>query len=126
MTQKRMTPEKRRKTGNRAKLRRINIDQNPNREIRPRLSVHRTNKHISVQVIDDIQGKTLAAASSMDTDLALKAGHDVDAATKVGGLIAKRAKAAGVSKVQFDRGPYLYHGRVKAVAEGAREGGLEF
>ena len=126
MTQKRMTPSARRKAGNRAKLRRVNIEQNPNREIRPRLSVHRTNKHISVQIIDDVKGQTLAAASSLDKDLGLRAGHNVDAATKVGTLIAERAKAAGVSKVQFDRGPYLYHGRVKAVAEGAREGGLEF
>ena len=126
MTQKRMTPANRRKAGTRAKLRRVNIEQNPNREIRPRLSVHRTNKHIAAQVIDDVKGQTLAAASSQDKDLGLKKGHDVEAASKVGKLLAERAKAAGVSKVQFDRGPYLYHGRVKAVAEGAREGGMEF
>ncbi|HPF78339.1 MAG TPA: 50S ribosomal protein L18 [Alphaproteobacteria bacterium] len=126
MTQKRMTPFQRRKMGNRAKLRRVNIEQNPNRAIRPRLSVHRTNKQIYVQVIDDIKGVTLAAASSMDKDLGLKSGHSVDAASKVGKLIAERAVKAGVKKVQFDRGGFVYHGRIKAVAEGAREGGLEF
>jgi len=121
-----MTPFQRRKMGNRAKLRRVNIEQNPNRAIRPRLSVHRTNKQIYVQVIDDIKGVTLAAASSMDKDLGLKSGHSVDAASKVGKLIAERAVKAGVKKVQFDRGGFVYHGRIKAVAEGAREGGLEF
>lgn len=126
MTQKRMKPFQRRKMGNRAKLRRVNIEQNPNRAIRPRLSVHRTNKQIYVQVIDDINGVTLAAASSMDKDLGLKSGHSVDAAGKVGKLIAERAVKAGVKKVQFDRGGFVYHGRIKAVAEGAREGGLEF
>lgn len=126
MTQKRMTPFQRRKMGNRSKLRRVNINQNPNRAIRPRLSVHRTNKQIYVQVIDDIKGVTLAAASSMDKDLSLKAGHSVDAAIKVGKLIAERAKKAGVKKVQFDRGGFIYHGRIKAIAEAAREGGLEF
>lgn len=122
MTQKRMTPAQRRKMGNRAKLRRVNIDQNPNRAIRPRLSVHRTNKQIYAQVIDDVKGVTVASASSMK----LKAGHSVDAAKQVGELIAKAATKAGVKKVQFDRGEFLYHGRIKAVAEAAREGGLEF
>ena len=122
MTQKRMTPAKRRKMGTRAKLRRVNIDQNPNRAIRPRLSVHRTNKQIYVQVIDDIKGVTLASASSMK----MKAGHTVDTAKAVGEEIAKVATKAGVKKVQFDRGGLVYHGRVKAIAEGAREGGLEF
>ena len=126
MTQKRMIPSKRRKMGTRAKLRRVNIDQNPNRAIRPRLSVHRTNKQIYAQVIDDIKGVTLAAASSVDKDAGIKAGHSVDAASKVGKLIAERAVKAGVKKVQFDRGEFLYHGRIKAVAESAREGGLEF
>ncbi len=126
MTQKRMIPSKRRKTGTRAKLRRVNIEQNPNRAIRPRLSVHRTNKQIYAQVIDDIKGVTLAAASSADKDAGIKAGHSVDAASKVGKLIAERAVKAGVKKVQFDRGEFLYHGRIKAVAESAREGGLEF
>lgn len=126
MTQKRLTPIQRRKLGTRAKLRRVNIDQNPNRAIRPRLSVHRTNKQIYAQIIDDIKGVTLASASSIDKDAGIKAGHSVDAASKVGKLLAERAKKAGVKKVQFDRGSFLYHGRVKAIAEGAREGGLEF
>ena len=126
MTQKRMTPYNRRKTGNRAKLRRVNINQNPNRAIRPRLSVHRTNKQIYAQIIDDVKGVTLAAASSMDKDAGVKGGHTVDAAAKVGKLIAERATKAGVKKVQFDRGGYVYHGRVKALAEAAREGKLEF
>ena len=122
MTQKRMKPAERRKMGNRAKLRRINIEQNPNRAIRPRLSVHRTNKQMYAQIIDDVKGVTLASASSMK----LKAGHTVDAAKQVGELVAKAAIKAGVKKVQFDRGEFLYHGRIKAVAEAAREGGLEF
>lgn len=126
MTQKRLKPFDRRKMGNRAKLRRVNINQNPNRAIRPRLSVHRTNKQIYAQIIDDIKGVTLAAASSMDKDAGIKAGHSVDAAAKVGKLIAERAVKAGVKKVQFDRGGFLYHGRIKAIADGAREGGLEF
>ena len=79
-----------------------------------------------VQVIDDIKGVTLAAASTLERDLGGKSGHTVEAATKVGQLVAERAKKAGVEKVQFDRGQFVYHGRVKAVAEGAREGGLSF
>ena len=126
MTQKRNTAAVRRKMGNRAKLRRVNINQNTNREIRPRLSVHRTNKQVYAQIIDDIKGVTLASASTLDKDLGLKVGHSVEAASKVGELIAERAKKAGVKKVQFDRGAFVYHGRVKAIAEGAREGGLEF
>jgi large subunit ribosomal protein L18 len=95
---------------------------------RPRLSVFRSAKQIYVQVIDDANGHTLAAASSIDKDLKgkLKTGADVAAAKEVGKLAAERAKKAGVTQVVFDRGSYLYHGRVKAVAEGAREGGLEF
>lgn len=126
MTMKRMKPSQRRKAGTRAKLRRVNINQNPNREIRPRLSVHRTNKQVYVQIIDDVKGVTLASASTLDKDAAIKGGHTVEAAGKVGKLIAERAKKAGVKKVQFDRGSYVYHGRIKAIAEGAREGGLEF
>ena len=122
MAQKRMKPAQRRKMGTRAKLRRVNIDQNPNRAIRPRLSVHRTNKQIYAQVIDDVKGVTLASANSMK----LKAGHSVDAAKQVGELVAQVATKAGVKKVQFDRGSLLYHGRVKALADGARAGGLEF
>lgn len=110
----------------RNKLRKVNVNQNPTRPVRPRLSVHRTGKQIYAQVIDDVKGITLAAASSLDADLKLKNGGNKDAATQVGKLVAERAKKAGVKHVQFDRGSYLYHGRVKAVAEGAREGGLEF
>jgi large subunit ribosomal protein L18 len=95
---------------------------------RPRLSVFRSGKHIYAQVIDDAQGVTLAAASTLDKDLkaALKTGADKEAASAVGKLIAERSKAAGVVAVVFDRGSYIYHGRVKALAEAAREGGLDF
>lgn len=123
---KRLLASQRRKFGTRRKLHRVNIEQNPNRDIRPRMSVHRTGKQIYVQVIDDVKGVTLAAASSLDKDLGLKNGGNAEAAQKVGKLLAERAKKVGVSKVQFDRGSFVYHGRVKAVAEGAREGGLEF
>jgi large subunit ribosomal protein L18 len=95
---------------------------------RKRLSVFRSSKHIYAQVIDDRDGKTLAAASSLDKDLKakLKTGADKDAASEVGKLVAERAVAAGVKDIVFDRGRYLYHGRVKALADGAREGGLNF
>jgi large subunit ribosomal protein L18 len=95
---------------------------------RPRLSVFRSSKHIYAQVIDDERGVTVAAASSIDKDLKgkLKTGSDVDAAREVGKLVAERAAKAGLTAVVFDRGAYRYHGRVKAVADGAREGGLEF
>jgi large subunit ribosomal protein L18 len=95
---------------------------------RLRLSVFRSSKHIYAQVIDDANGHTLAAASSLDKDLRerLKTGADVAAAAEVGRLVAERAKAAGVGEVVFDRGAYLYHGRVKALADAAREGGLSF
>ena len=95
---------------------------------RKRLSVFRSSKHIYAQVIDDVEGKTLAAASSLDKDLKakLKTGADKDAAAEVGKLLAERATKAGVKDVVFDRGRYLYHGRVKALADGAREGGLNF
>jgi len=95
---------------------------------RPRLSVHRSGKNIYAQVIDDGPGRTLAAASSLDRDLrgSLKTGADLAAAKAVGALIAERAKAAGVTEVVFDRGGYLYHGRVRALAEAAREAGLKF
>jgi large subunit ribosomal protein L18 len=95
---------------------------------RVRLSVFRSGKHIYAQVIDDSAGRTVAAASSLDRALReqLKTGADKDAATAVGKLVAERALAAGVSAVVFDRGSYLYHGRVKALAEAAREGGLSF
>jgi large subunit ribosomal protein L18 len=93
---------------------------------RPRLSVHRTSKHIYAQVIDDAKGQTLAAASTLEKDNKGKTGADTAAAAVVGKLIAERAKQAGVSEVVFDRGAYIYHGRVKALAEAAREGGLSF
>jgi large subunit ribosomal protein L18 len=95
---------------------------------RVRLSVFRSSKHIYAQVINDTEGKTLAAASSRDKDLGdkLKTGADVAAAAEVGKLVAERAKAAGVEAVTFDRGRYRYHGRIKALADGAREGGLKF
>ncbi len=92
---------------------------------RPRLSVHRSQQHIYVQVIDDAAGRTLAAASTLEKGFS-GTGATVAAAQAVGKLIAERAKAAGVAKVVFDRGGFLFHGRVKALAEAAREGGLEF
>jgi large subunit ribosomal protein L18 len=95
---------------------------------RPRLTVHRTGKHIYAQIIDDAAGHTLAAASSLDTSFtkAKKLGSNKDAAGQVGKLVAERGKAAGVSQVRFDRGAYIYHGRIAALAEAAREGGLDF
>jgi len=95
---------------------------------KPRLSVHRSSKQIYCQIIDDEAGRTLAAASSLEKTQreALKTGANVEAASAVGKLIAERAKAAGVTEVVFDRGGYMYHGRVKALADGAREGGLTF
>jgi large subunit ribosomal protein L18 len=95
---------------------------------RPRLSVFRSGKNIHVQVIDDSRGHTVAAASSLDQTLKsqLKTGADIEAAQAVGKLIAERAIAVGVKEVVFDRGSYIYHGRVKALADAAREGGLAF
>ena len=93
---------------------------------RPRLAVFRSNKHIYAQVIDDVTGRTLAAASTEDESLKGSTGGNVEAATKVGALVAERAKAAGVGKVVFDRGGFRYHGRVAALADAARAGGLEF
>ncbi|MEM8555953.1 MAG: 50S ribosomal protein L18 [Pseudomonadota bacterium] len=93
---------------------------------RPRLSVHRSNKNISVQIIDDVEGKTLAAASSLDKDLGLAGKNNIEAATKVGAAIAEKAKAAGVEECYFDRGGFLFHGKIKALADAAREGGLKF
>jgi large subunit ribosomal protein L18 len=95
---------------------------------RLRLSVHRSSQHIYAQVIDDEKGETLAAASSLERDMreSLKSGANVDAAKAVGKLVAERALAKGVKRVVFDRGGYLYHGRVKALADAAREGGLQF
>jgi len=95
---------------------------------RPRLSVFRSGRHIYAQVIDDKAGRTVAAASSLEKTLrdAIKTGADKSAAESVGKLVAERALAAGITEVVFDRGPYLYHGRVKALADAAREGGLSF
>ncbi len=95
---------------------------------RPRLSVFRSSQHIYAQVIDDRHGRTVAAASSLEKDMRekLRSGADKSAAAEVGRLVAERAKAAGIDSVVFDRGAYIYHGRVKALAEAAREGGLEF
>ena len=95
---------------------------------RPRLSVFRSGKHIYAQVIDDGKGITVASASTIEKDVrgGLKTGANVEAAKTVGKLVAERAKKAGVEQVVFDRGGYLYHGRVKALAEAAREGGLSF
>ena len=94
---------------------------------RPRLAVFRSNKHISAQIIDDRSGRTLAAASTIEKDLRQAGGTgNKTAATTVGRLLAERAKTAGVSRVVFDRGGFLYHGRVAAVADAAREAGLEF
>jgi large subunit ribosomal protein L18 len=95
---------------------------------RPRLSVYRSSKHIYAQLIDDVKGVTLAAASTLDKELAENIGNggSVEAARQVGELIAKRAKSKGVDQVVFDRGGYLYHGRIQALADAAREAGLQF
>ena len=95
---------------------------------RPRLSVHRSSKNIYAQIIDDRAGRTIAAASTLEKELkgSLKTGADKAAAVAVGKLVAERAKKAGISKVVFDRGQYIFHGRVKALADAAREGGLSF
>jgi large subunit ribosomal protein L18 len=92
---------------------------------RLRLSVHRSNKNISVQLIDDVAGVTVASASSLEKVLGVVGKNNIDAATKVGVAIAERAKAAGVDSAYFDRGGYLFHGKVKALADAAREGGLK-
>ena len=116
------------------------VDRNSSREARhsrvrakvsgtksvPRLNVFRSNNNIFAQIIDDEASKTLVSASSIDKELKLENGGNIEAAGKVGELLAKRAKKAKISKVVFDRGGYLYHGRVKALADAARENGLEF
>jgi len=102
----------------RNKLRKVNAG-------RVRLSVHRSNKNISVQLIDDVQGVTLASASSLEKDLGIVGKNNVEAAAKVGQAIAERAKKAGIEEAYFDRGGFLYHGRVKALADAAREAGLK-
>ena len=102
----------------RNKLRKVNAG-------RVRLSVHRSNKNISVQLIDDVNGVTLASASSLEKGLGIVGKNNIEAAAKVGAEIAKRAKKAGVEEAYFDRGGFIYHGKVKALAEAAREGGLK-
>jgi len=95
---------------------------------RPRLSVFRSSKHIYAQVIDDMKGETLASASSLEKDMrgSLKTGANIEAAKAVGKLVAERASAKGIKDVVFDRGSYIFHGRIKALADAAREGGLNF
>jgi large subunit ribosomal protein L18 len=93
---------------------------------RPRLSIHRSGRHIYAQIINDVEGRTVASASTLEKEVRGETGATVAGAQEVGRRIAERAKAAGVSSVVFDRGGFLFHGRVKALAEGAREGGLEF
>ena len=102
----------------RNKLRRVNAG-------RLRLSVHRSNKNISVQLIDDVNGVTLASASSLEKDLGVVGKNNIEASAKVGTAIAERAKKAGVEAAYFDRGGFLYHGKVKALADAARTGGLK-
>ncbi|NCT41510.1 MAG: 50S ribosomal protein L18 [Alphaproteobacteria bacterium] len=129
MAKQKTTAAQRRTFRTRNKIRRVNIDQNATRETRPRLSVFRSGKQIYAQVIDDLNGVTLAAASTLEGDLKeklKKGGANKEAATEVGKLVAARAKKAGVEKVVFDRGRFVYHGRVRALADGAREGGLQF
>lgn len=93
---------------------------------RPRLSVFRSNRHIYVQLVDDTKGHTLVAASSLEEELKDKVGGTIEGAKTLGNLVAKRALAKNISQVVFDRSGYLYHGRIKAVADAAREGGLKF
>jgi len=93
---------------------------------RLRLSVHRSRKNISVQLIDDVKGMTVASASSLEKELGVVGKNNVEAAAKIGAAIAERAKAAGFEECYFDRGGFLFHGKIKALAEAAREGGLKF
>ncbi|OFW84022.1 MAG: 50S ribosomal protein L18 [Alphaproteobacteria bacterium GWF2_58_20] len=118
---KKLQIKKRRELRVRAQLRR-------NSAGRPRLTVFRSERNISAQVIDDVQGHTVASASTLEKDIrkALKTGADIEAAKAVGKIVAERALAAGITEVVFDRGAYMYHGRVKALAEAAREAGLSF
>ena len=95
-------------------------------EARPRLTVFRSNKEIYAQIVDDVNGKTISAASSRDKDISSAKGNKSDAATLVGKSVAEKAIKAGINTIAFDRGGYLYHGRIKSLAEGAREAGLKF
>lgn len=123
MAQVKLNTQQRRKFRIRNRIRSIALKQE-----RPRLSVHRTGQHMYAQIIDDVKGVTVVSASTMDEAVAkgLKSTSTVEAAKAVGKAVAEKAKKAGVKAVVFDRGSFLYHGRVKAVAEAAREGGLEF
>ena len=115
----RFNPFDKRRQRVRTSIRRVGGD-------RPRLSVHRSGRHIYAQVINDAEGRTVAAASTLEKEGRAKTGATVASAQEVGKRIAERAKAAGVTRVVFDRGGFLFHGRVKALADAAREGGLEF
>ncbi len=115
----RFNPFDKRRQRVRTSIRRVGGD-------RPRLSVHRSGRHIYAQVINDAEGRTLAAASTLEKEGRAKTGATVASAQDVGRKIAERAKAAGITRVVFDRGGFLFHGRVKALADAAREGGLEF
>ncbi|HAD28059.1 MAG TPA: 50S ribosomal protein L18 [Rhodobacteraceae bacterium] len=108
-----------RRMRNRSKIRKVAAG-------RPRLSVHRSNKNISVQLIDDVNGITLAAASSLEKGLGVIGKNNLEASSKVGAALAERAKKAGIDVCYFDRGGFLFHGKVKALADAAREGGLKF
>ena len=119
MPSKKIELFERRRMRNRSKLRKVAGGK-------PRLSVHRSSKNISVQLIDDAQGRTLASASSLEKALGVVGKNNVEAAAKVGAAIAERAKAAGVEDVCFDRGGFIFHGKIKALADAAREGGLKF
>jgi len=121
MMAKHITTKQRRTFRNRNKVRKLAAVSG-----RPRLNIHRTGDNIYAQVIDDAKGVTLASASTLEKELASKVGGNIAAASAVGKLVAERATKAGVKQVIFDRGSFLYHGRVKALAEAAREGGLEF
>lgn len=123
MSTKKLTSEERRQYRTRNPIKKATEKNN-----RPRLSVHRSSMHIYAQVINDVEGKTVASASTVDTDLkkTLTKTSNKDAAVAVGKLLAERAKKAGVKEVAFDRGSRKYHGRVKALADAAREAGLSF
>ena len=114
------------KVTNARRKQRVRISLRRSANGRPRLSVFRSSKHIYAQVIDDLKGETLASASSLEKDMREKTGANIDAAKAVGKLLAERAAQKGVKEVVFDRGAYIYHGRVKALADAAREGGLSF
>lgn len=119
-----MSTNSRQKMQNRAA--RVRRRLRKNNDGRPRLSVFRSSKNISAQIIDDLNGVTLASASTLEKKSGTEKGSNVDAANTIGKLIAERAKKAGIDSVVFDRGAYLFHGRVKALAEAAREAGLKF